>query len=114
MHSLYFTKDKPIVFNFHGYRTTIKKLLFDYDVSDRIIIHGYDERGSTTSPFDMLARNGLSRYQLVQDLARQGERAGVISQEDRVHVVSEMQKKMKEEKEYIIKFGIDPPELHSW
>ncbi len=110
----YLTQDKPIVFNFHGYATTIKKLLFDYNVSDRIIINGYQESGSTTTPFDMTARNGLSRYHLVNDIATQAQKVGVITSNELSEVNKEMKEKLKKEKEYIIKHKIDPPEINNW
>ncbi len=110
----YFTQDKPIIFNFHGYTATIKKLLFDYNVSDRIIINGYAERGSTTTPFDMIARNGLSRYHLVNDIATQAQKVGAITSDELSEINKEMKEKLKREKEYIIKHKIDPPEINNW
>ncbi len=110
----YLTHDKPIVFNFHGYTATIKKLLFDYSVSNRIIINGYEEQGSTTSPFDMKARNGLSRYHLVKDIASQAEKVGVITHEQKEGLHKKMTDRLKWEKDYIIKNKVDPPEINSW
>ncbi len=114
VHDKYLTHDKPIVFNFHGYATTIKKLLFDYEVSDRIIINGYGEHGSTTSPFDMKARNGLSRYHLVKDIATQAEKVGAITHDQKEEVHKEMLDKLKWEKDYIITNKVDPPEINNW
>jgi len=110
----YLTHNKPIVFNFHGYTATIKKLLFDYDVADRIIINGYEEEGSTTSPFDMKARNGLSRFDLVMDIATQAHKSGAISEEEMRHAHEEMAAKLKWEKDYIKKHRVDPPEIKEW
>lgn len=110
----FFTESKPIVFNFHGYTATIRQLLFGYNVSDRIIINGYQERGSTTSPFDMLARNRLSRFHLVSDLALQAGRAGMIEESQVQEVLQEMEDKLNWEKEYIITHKVDPPEISEW
>ncbi len=110
----YLTKSNPIVFNFHGYPSTIKKLLFDYELASRIIINGYEEDGSTTSPFDMKARNGLSRFHLVQDIAELAERSGVITKEQRDEVQREMSDKLIWEKDYIKKHKVDPPEIKNW
>ncbi len=110
----YLTSDKPIVFNFHGYTATIKKLLFDYDLSNRIIINGYEEDGSTTSPFDMVARNGLSRFHLVKDIATQATKVGAITEEQKTEVHIEMDEKLKWEKEYIKEHKVDPPEIKNW
>jgi xylulose-5-phosphate/fructose-6-phosphate phosphoketolase len=108
------TDNKPVIFNFHGYATTIKKLLFDYNLSDRIIINGYREHGSTTSPFDMLSRNSLSRYDLVMDLATQAAKSGAITNEQMRDTHKEMTDKLKWEKEYIIEHKVDPPEINNW
>ncbi len=110
----FLTHTKPIVFNFHGYTADIKKLLFEYNVSDRIIINGYKEEGSTTSPFDMKARNGLSRFHLVADIATQAHKSGVITEEQMQVTHKEMIEKLKWEKDYIIKHKVDPPEINEW
>lgn len=108
------TKDKGIVFNFHGYPATIKKLLFDYHMSERTIINGYEEEGSTTSPFDMLSRSGLSRFHLVKDLASLALRQGVISVAMFDSVVTAMDEKLAWEREYIKEHDVDPEEIRNW
>ena len=65
-------KDKPVVFNFHGYPQTVKSVLFNYAVdSTRFDVRGYKEIGSTTTPFDMHVRNETSRYDLAIAAFRQ-------------------------------------------
>ena len=108
------TKDKPIVFNFHGYPTTVKKLLFNHHVSERIIINGYQEEGSTTSPFDLGARNGLSRFHLVKDLALLANSKKLISNEELHTTTKQMDEKLAWEKEYIKEHDIDPDEIRNW
>ncbi len=108
------TEDKGIVFNFHGYPATIKKLLFDYHLSERIIINGYEEEGSTTSPFDMLSRSGLSRFHLVKDLAAMALKQNMISAAAFDSVISAMDEKLEWEREYIKKHDVDPDEIHNW
>ncbi len=110
----YFTKDKGIIFNYHGYPASIKKLLFDYNLSDRIIINGYLEKGSTTSPFDMKARNGLSRFHLFKDLAGMALREGLIDEKEFNEVNKEMDSLFEEEKKYIIKNKVDPDFIKNW
>jgi xylulose-5-phosphate/fructose-6-phosphate phosphoketolase len=104
----YLSKDKGIVFNYHGYPSSIKKLLFDYDLSERIIVNGYEEEGSTTSPFDMKARNGLSRFHVVKDLAQMAKISGALKTAEIETVFEEMDNFLKEEEEYIIKNKVDP------
>jgi len=109
-----FTEDKGIVFNFHGYPATIKKLLFDYHVSERIIVNGYEEEGSTTSPFDMLSRSGLSRFHLVKDVAAMALAQNTISAATFDSVVTAMDEKLQWERDYIKKHEVDPDEIRNW
>lgn len=110
----YLTTDLPIIFNYHGYRGTIKKLLFDYNLSDRIIINGYEENGSTTSPFDMRARNGLSRMHFLKDVAEQVEKTGKISKEEKDKIHQEMDDMLKWESDYIREHKDDPSFIKNW
>ena len=110
----YLTFDKGIVFNYHGYKSSIKHLLFDYNLSERIIINGYEEEGSTTSPFDMKARNGLSRFHVVKDLSKMAHKQGLIGNRDIELVLDEMDNFLKEEKEYIKIHKVDPSYIKNW
>jgi len=104
----FLTKDKGILFNYHGYPTTIKKMLFDYNLGDRIIINGYEEEGSTTSPFDMEARNGLSRFDLVRDLSDLAFQFGLVELEKVEGIREEMSESLAAELAYI-KVAKDDP-----
>jgi len=108
------TPDKPLVFNYHGYIATIKKLLFGVISADRVIINGYEENGSTTSPFDMEARNGLSRFHLVKDLAESAVLSGVMTEEEKQNIFQKMDEKLKWEKDYIKENKVDPPSIKNW
>lgn len=57
-----FSNDRCVVFNYHGYPQDVKGLLFGRSGLSRVIVEGYSEEGSTTSPFDMMLRNNVSRY----------------------------------------------------
>jgi len=61
-----FTADKPVLFNYHGYATELQGLLFGRENLQRMWVRGYREEGSTTTPFDMMLVNGVSRF----DVAR--------------------------------------------
>lgn len=111
----YFTEDKPVVFNFHGYPETIKQVLFDQQgAADRFSIHGYLESGSTTTPFDMHVRNKTSRYHLVMDALDLLLERGVVKE----HVVTELKTKyaklLEEHRSFIIHHGIDPDPIANW
>lgn len=64
-----FGEDIPVFFSFHGYPQSVKSLLFDYENPARFAVNGYEEKGSTTTPFDMLARNRVSRYDVAERVA---------------------------------------------
>ena len=61
-----FTKDKPIIFNFHGYPSLIKELIYNRE-NRNISIHGYQEEGTITTPFDIRVQSEIDRFHLVID-----------------------------------------------
>ena len=63
-----FTKDKPIVFAFHGYPWLIHRLTYRRTNHKNLHVRGYKEEGTTTTPFDMVVVNELDRFHLVQDV----------------------------------------------
>lgn len=66
----FFTADKPIIANFHGYPATLEGILENYTYKGRLRVHGFCEEGSTTTPFEMLRRNAASRYDIAIDIAK--------------------------------------------
>lgn len=74
-----FTKDKPILANFHGYPETLENILENYTNKWRIRVHGFSEEGSTTTPFEMLRKNAASRYDLAIDVARVLNRQDLVA-----------------------------------
>ncbi|KAL8348980.1 hypothetical protein RB601_002138 [Gaeumannomyces tritici] len=59
-----FTHDRPVFFNYHGYATELQGLLFGRQSAYRLDVQGYQEEGTTTTPFDMMLANGVSRFDL--------------------------------------------------
>ncbi len=110
----HFTMDKGVIYNFHGYPHTIKKLLFDYSGAHRIQVNGYLEEGSTTSPFDMEVRNKTSRYHLVMQAADKLYSGGDISRGKSWEIKAEMEKRLKSHHDYILKYGDDPDYIKKW
>lgn len=110
----FLTQNKGIVFNYHGYPDDIKKLLYDYNISDRTIINGYQEHGSTTSPFDMKARNGLTRFHVLRDVAHFAHQQGVLDSDTYKDITQYVQEKLEWEKNYIIEHHVDPDEIKNW
>ncbi len=110
----YFTHDKPVIINFHGYPDSIKKLLFDYKTSNRFDIRGFVENGSTTTPFDMQVRNMTSRWHIVLAAVERLRDMQIISSNEFQSINSKYLQKLNLHKEYIIKNGVDLPEINEW
>ena len=73
-----FTTDKPILANFHGYPETLENILENYTQRRRLRVHGFNEEGSTTTPFEMLRKNMASRYDLAIDVAQVKKRQDLV------------------------------------
>ena len=105
-----FTKDKPIIFAFHGYPTLIHQLTYRRTNHDNIHVRGYKEEGTTTTPFDMVVLNELDRFHLVGDVIDRvpslGSRAAYVKQV--------LRNKLLDHKDYIHKHGEDMPEIRNW
>jgi xylulose-5-phosphate/fructose-6-phosphate phosphoketolase len=65
-----FTRDKPVIFAFHGYPALVHQLTYRRTNHSNIHVRGYKEKGTTTTPFDMLMMNDLDRFRLVMDVIR--------------------------------------------
>lgn len=109
-----FTKTAPIVFTFHGYPGTCKQILFNYTDSSRIDIHGYNEHGSTTTPFDMQVRSETDRYHLAMSVWQQAARQGIIGAKELSGLVEKYTAKLEWHQNYIKEHGDDPPEIKEW
>ncbi len=110
----FFTKDKPIVFNFHGYPDTIKRMFFARSSAKRILINGYIEQGSTTTPFDLEVRNGTSRFQLVIQACHLLKAWKTISRQEADTIIKMLEKKLREHRRYVCTNGVDPDFLGNW
>ncbi|MEO6110027.1 MAG: phosphoketolase family protein [Candidatus Saccharimonadales bacterium] len=104
-----FTKDKEILFAFHGYPWLIHRLTYRRH-NRNIHVRGYKEEGSITTAFDMTVRNDMDRFHLVIDAI---EYAGLTS-EAAQNLKELMDKKLIEHTNYINKNGVDMPEIQHW
>ncbi len=109
-----FTKDKDVVFNFHGYPSAIEEILYKFDVSSRFKILGYKEEGTTTTPFDMQVLNGTSRFHVCIEAIRSASKVKEKVNEEMDVLVNYFKKKLEKHKSYIQEFGKDMPEVVNW
>lgn len=110
----YFTKDRPIIFNFHGYPDVIKKLVWNHPAAQRFSIHGYQEEGTTTTPFDMQVRNKTSRYHLAIEALQFGALRNPAVKKVAAQWIHVFQKTLADHQKYILEYGKDPIEISEW
>jgi xylulose-5-phosphate/fructose-6-phosphate phosphoketolase len=105
-----FTKDRPVIFAFHGYPWLIHRLTYRRHGHDNLHVRGYKEEGTTTTPFDMVVRNDLDRFHLVRDVIYRvpglAERGAYALQAIRDRLI--------EHGHYIREHGVDMPEVSGW
>ena len=104
-----FTRDKPIVFAFHGYPLLIHRLTYRRTNHSNLHVRGYKEEGTTTTPFDMAVLNDLDRFHLAMDVVK---RCGLA--EKASGAVEAWQQKLVEHSAYIREYGEDMPEIRNW
>jgi xylulose-5-phosphate/fructose-6-phosphate phosphoketolase len=111
----YYTEDKPVIINFHGYPQTIKQVLFDYGVdARRFSVHGYEEVGSTTTAFDMMVRNRVDRFHLALEAVADAYELGIINKDKMQEITSFFQDELAAHRAYVIEHGDDPAEITNW
>jgi xylulose-5-phosphate/fructose-6-phosphate phosphoketolase len=105
-----FTKDKPIIFAYHGYPWLIHRLTYRRTNHGNLHVRGYKEEGTTTTPFDMLVQNDLDRFHLVLDVIDRVPRLGARA----AYVMQTMHQRLIEHRRYIRQHGEDLPGVRSW
>jgi xylulose-5-phosphate/fructose-6-phosphate phosphoketolase len=106
-----FTADKPIIYNYHGYPEDIKQLIFNHPASRRFYINGYIEKGTTTTPFDMLVQNNCSRYNLAIDAINLIEANNSILRKQAKKHLMYFRSLLNKHEIYINQHGYDMPEV---
>ena len=116
-----FTTEQPVLFNFHGYPSAVHQLIHRRPLQERFHVRGYIEEGTTTTPFDLLAMNGVDRYTLgIEALSRIDVEASeavrgasgafaVRDIEGAQDTIELFKSKLKEHRDYIREEGNDPP-----
>jgi xylulose-5-phosphate/fructose-6-phosphate phosphoketolase len=121
-----FTDDRPVIFNFHGYPSAVHQLIHRRPHQERFHVRGYAEEGTTTTPFDLLAMNGVDRFQLAIDAISRAD----ISVSENVRgmsgafavrtvpgasaAIETFSARLAEIRHKVREDGDDPPEIKDW
>jgi xylulose-5-phosphate/fructose-6-phosphate phosphoketolase len=105
-----FTRDKPVVFAYHGYPYLIHRLTYRRTNHGNFHVHGFREEGTTTTPFDMVVLNELDRFHLALAVIRRLPRLGQQAED----LERRLRAKLDEHKAYVLEHGEDMPEIRHW
>jgi len=105
-----FTRDKPIVFAYHGYPSLIHQLTYRRTNHHNLHVRGYKEEGTTTTPFDMAVRNDIDRFHLVKDVVDRVSGLGPCA----AYLTQFIRDKLIDHQRYIRQHGEDMPEIRDW
>lgn len=105
-----FTTDRPIIFAFHGYPALVHRLVYKRRNAANFHVHGYQEEGTTTTPFDMTVLNRLDRFHLVSNIVRRIPRLAARA----AYVEDAVRDKLVEHRRYVQARGQDMPEILNW
>ena len=105
-----FTRDKPIIFAFHGYPWVIHRLTYRRTNHPQMHVRGFKEEGTTTTPFDMVVLNDLDRFHLAGDVIDRVPSLGSRA----AHAKQYLRDKLLDHKAYIEQYGEDMPDIRNW
>ncbi len=105
-----FTRDKPVIFAYHGYPWLIHRLTYRRSNHHNLHVRGYKEEGTTTTPFDMAVLNDMDRFDLVADVIDRVPKLGP----EAAYAKQTIRDKLIEHEQYIHAHGEDMPEIRNW
>jgi xylulose-5-phosphate/fructose-6-phosphate phosphoketolase len=105
-----FTADKPVIFAYHGYPWLIHRLTYRRTNHGNFHVHGYQEEGTTTTPFDMAVRNGIDRFHLMADVFDRVPKLGAVA----AYAKQAIRDRLIEHTQHIGVYGDDLPEVRDW
>ena len=103
-----FTEDKPVLFAYHSYARDVRGLIYDRPNHDNFNVHGYEQQGSTTTPYDMVRVNNIDRYELVAEALR------MIDADKYADKIDELEAFRKEAFQFAVDNGYDHPDYTDW
>ena len=103
-----FTADKPVLFAYHSYPREVKSLLFDRPGHENFNIHGYNEEGSTTTPYDMVRVNDMDRYELTAEALR------MVDADKYADEIKKLEDFRQEAFQFAVDKGYDHPDYTDW
>jgi xylulose-5-phosphate/fructose-6-phosphate phosphoketolase len=105
-----FTADRPVVFAFHGYQRAIHEIVHGHPHAERFHVRGFNEQGTTTTPFEMVVLNEISRYHLAAEAIRRSPRRLDRVEELTAACTDLLQRHHAYAREHLE----DPPEVRDW
>ncbi|MFZ5779842.1 MAG: phosphoketolase family protein [Pseudomonadota bacterium] len=105
-----FTRDKPVIFAYHGYPHLIHRLTYSRTNHQGLHVRGFMEEGTTTTPFDMVVLNQLDRYHLAIEAIERVPGLGVAA----AHVKQDFRNALIEHRRYVREHGEDMPAIRDW
>ncbi len=105
-----FTKDRPVIFAYHGYPYLIHRLTYRRTNHANLHVHGYKEEGATTTPFDMTVLNELDRFHLVEAVIDRVPKLDTIA----AYAKQAVRDKLVDHRQHIVRYGEDLPEIRDW
>ena len=105
-----FTESTPVIFAYHGYPWLIHRLTYRRANHENFHVRGYQEEGTTTTPFDMTVLNGLDRFHLAMDVVERVPRLLNVA----AHLQQHLRDKLVEHRHHVRTFGEDLPEIRDW
>jgi xylulose-5-phosphate/fructose-6-phosphate phosphoketolase len=105
-----FTTSKPVIFAYHGYPSLVHRLTYNRANHSNMHVHGYQEEGTITTPFNLVVMNNLDRFHLVIDVIDRIPQLAIPG----AAVKAMLRSKLIEHKKYIEEYGEDMPEIRDW
>jgi xylulose-5-phosphate/fructose-6-phosphate phosphoketolase len=109
-----FTREKDVVFAFHGYQRAIHEIVHGRPHAERFHVRGFNEEGTTTTPFDMVVRNGISRYHLCIEALRRANPARPEHRWPTDALIDECKAMLARHEAYVREHLEDMPEIAGW